>query len=448
MLPRASFDFVQNLVVALGSMILVAYAIPWYAIAIVIFAGTFCYLLTYFNPVSRQLKRLEAISRSPSSQLFQSTLLGLPTLRAYGRLDDLVVRFDQSVDFTTNALLSIDGCQRWVGIRMDWISIASVFLTALLVVIFRDSMSSAMAGQALSQSLLITGVLQFSARMAAESDSLMTSAERLIEYCSLPPQPDDGAGAVGHATQWPSSGKIEVRSLTASHPSNPTVSVLNKLSFEVTAGEKLAVVGRTGAGKSSLLACFFRLMEIPSDSIFVDGVDLTTLPLQSLRQRFGIIPQAPTIFNGTVRYNLDPFSKHTEDELMEALGKVQLDKAISERGGLDVSVGELGGAFSVGQKQLLCAARALLAKPKVLFMDEATANVDSATDALIQQMVRRECTGVTVVTIAHRLNTIVDYDKIAVLDRGTLVEWGSPQELLARREGVFRAMYEAQTTAQ
>lgn len=300
----------------------------------------------------------------------------------------------------------------------------------VFAVFLKDTLGPSICGLALTQCINLTGLLQYAVRTAGDTESFMTSVERIVEYGELPPEPNEGTLAPA-ASEWPTRGAVEVRGLTVAYPSNPGELALHDLCFSIAAGEKVAVVGRTGAGKSTLLATFFRMLAIPAGAITIDGVATTDLELGVLRARMGVIPQAPTLFQGTLRYNLDPFGRHSEAEMLEALRKVQLDELVAARG-LDTDVGEAGSSMSVGQKQLLCAARALLGSPRILFMDEATANVDEATDAAIQRVIREECRNVTVITIAHRLQTIMDYDKVLVLARGRLVEAGNPQELAAR----------------
>ena len=335
-----------------------------------------------------------------------------------------------------------------------------------------------------SQFVIWVVLLQFSVRMAAESESLMTSVERLQEYAHLPPENNPltvGRGVpVGvefiagmtteveskgdeaemrepiepatpsiptHVTaSWPHGCDVVVKGLTANHFSSPERNVLQNLHFRIKPGQRVAVVGRTGAGKSSMLSAMFRLLNIPAGSVKIGGIDISALDVFFLRSRLGIIPQVPTLFHGTLRYNLDPFNKFTDEEMLVALRKVsmenihldlssksrhklaQVDTHISP---LDMNVGEGGGNLSVGQKQLLCAARALLANPAILFMDEATANIDNETDEKIQSILRKQAaqTGMMVITIAHRLNTIMDYDLVLVLSAGRLVEFGNPVEL-------------------
>eukprot|EP00658_Telonema_sp_P-2_P023069 TRINITY_DN1923_c0_g1_i11.p1 TRINITY_DN1923_c0_g1~~TRINITY_DN1923_c0_g1_i11.p1 ORF type:complete len:339 (+),score=138.65 TRINITY_DN1923_c0_g1_i11:98-1114(+) len=251
---------------------------------------------------------------------------------------------------------------------------------------------------------------------------------------------------------WPHGCDMVVRNLTASHYSNPERNVLQNLNFRIKPGQRVAVVGRTGAGKSSLLSAVFRLLIIPSRSVKVGGIDITALDVFYLRSRLGIIPQVPTLFHGSLRYNLDPFKQYTDEEMITALKKVSLENIHVDNSSikkkqdavvgdgeqqappaspLDMNVGEGGGSLSVGQKQLLCAARALLGNPAILFMDEATANIDNETDEKIQAIMRKQAadTGMMVITIAHRLNTIMDYDLVLVLSSGRLVEFGNPMEL-------------------
>jgi ATP-binding cassette, subfamily C (CFTR/MRP), member 4 len=430
MLIRMSFDFLQLIIVAVGAVTLLIYSVNWFGLVLGVFLVIFGLLFRFYIPSSRYLKRIESTSRSPSIQIFQTTLAGLPVVKVFGLQDSLRHAFLESLDDTSRAVVTSDSCQRWVGVRMDWMTVVWAIAVALFVTFMRDTVGPSISGLALSQSLMLTGILQYSVRMAADTESYMTSVERIVEYGALEQEVDAGTLAPS-AAEWPTKGAVEVRGLTVAYPSNPGELALQDVSFTIRAGEKVAVVGRTGAGKSTLLATFFRMVAIPAGSIVIDGVATTELELGLLRSRMGVIPQAPTLFQGTLRYNLDPFGRHGEAEMLEALRKVQLDELVAARG-LDSDVGEAGASMSVGQKQLLCAARALLANPRILFMDEATANVDEATDAAIQRVIREECRNVTVVTIAHRLQTIMDYDQVLVLARGRLVESGRPLELAAR----------------
>ena len=487
-MPRISFDFVQLVLIVLGSLALLIYAIPWFAIAVAVAAIVFAYLFISYVPSARYVKRIEGASRSPVMQVYQSCISGISTLRAYHRLDAYQERFYQANDRTSSAIMHGDCFQRWVGVRMDIIAALWVAVIALLVIGIADSLGPSVAGLALSQSIQLTGLLQFSVRMAAETESLMTAAERLQEYAHLPPESNPGtigrgvpvdtefiatmpSEEEGASTKegdaemgsrepvepttpsvptrvpasWPHGCDVVVKGLTANHFSSPERDVLQNLNFRIKPGQRVAVVGRTGAGKSSMLSAMFRLLNIPTRSVKIGGIDISALDVFYLRSRLGIIPQVPTLFHGTLRYNLDPFNKYTDEEMLVALRKVSMENihldlsskkqrnitTDASSSPLDMNVGEGGGNLSVGQKQLLCAARALLANPAILFMDEATANIDNETDEKIQAIMREQAaeTGMMVITIAHRLNTIMDYDLVLVLSAGRLVEFGNPMEL-------------------
>ena len=445
LLIRMAFDFVQLFLVMLGSLALLIYATYWFAIAVVLALLVFSLLVRRFLPASRYLKRLDAMSRSPSMQNAQSTMSGLSTIKAYDITNVRLNDFASSLDLTTKSILAGDSCQRWVGSRIDIIAVGWVLAVALLVLFLRDTIGASVSGLALVQSLMLTGMFQYTLRSAADTESCMTAAERVAEYGNLPREDDPGT-ACPSVSEWPTAGHITVSNLTVSYSSNPNEQALRNVCFTVLGGTKLGVVGRTGAGKSTVLAAFYRLLSIPSGSVVIDGVPTTSLTLACLRSRLGVIPQNPTLFHGTVRYNLDPFDQFADEALCDALVQVGLESLLNTRG-LQGQIGEAGASMSVGQKQLLCAARALLTKPRILLMDEATANVDNETDQQLQRVLREVCVGVTVITIAHRLHTVMDYDQVIVLDRGAVIEQGVPRDLAARDpadpKNVFAQMAQA-----
>ena len=520
LLPRVLFDLLQLLCIVLGSLTMQTYSVPWFAIAIPVACVLFVLLLRIYLPSSRYIKRIEAASRSPSLNTFQTAVAGLVTLRSYGRMDAVRSAYFRHCDVTINALLHSSCMQRWIAVRMDLISAMWSLCAAVLCAVLMHELGPSVVGLCLSQSVFVAGLFQFAVRMASETEMLMTSVERLHEYGSLAPEPNEGiladavcvddgsgggwvqrlrsrsrSGSRHHSQQsssrfllssfagremittaprssssssskqvftppekadlapaivcvaclppqWPAGCDIEVKGLTVSHRSNPTVPVLKNLHFTVKAGQRVAVVGRTGAGKSTLLSAFFRTVDVPADTIRIGGIATTDVDLFALRSRLGIIPQVPTLFHGTVRYNLDPFGSYSDAAMLEALAKVRLLAYIEARQGLDTAVGEGGGNLSVGQRQLLCAARVLLTGASILFMDEATANIDEETDAQIQQIMREEAArrALTIVTIAHRLNTVMDYDLVLVLSHGRLVEVGNPRELVEASEGRARGI--------
>jgi len=249
--------------------------------------------------------------------------------------------------------------------------------------------------------------------------------------------------------EWPKGGALELQHASMRYRDGPLV--LKDLSLKVNPGEKVGVCGRTGSGKSSLMIALFRISEIEPDGgkVLIDGVDISAIGTTTLRMNMSIIPQDPVIFSNTVRYNLDPFKNCSDEELWEVLKKVDMGEVIAALPrGLEEQVAEGGENFSQGQRQLLCIARSLLRKPKILVMDEATASIDNATDATVQTMIRQNFKDATVLTIAHRLNTIMDSDRVLVLDDGRIAEYASPRSLLEKDEGYFKAMVEKSRSAQ
>lgn len=288
---------------------------------------------------------------------------------------------------------------------------------------------------AISQALVLTGMVQYGVRMCCESIQHMTSVERVLQYIDVAPEKNP---TTKPSPSWPQSGRIAFKNMFLKYDES-AAPVLKNLSLDIEPGWKVGVVGRTGAGKSSLISALFRLSPIEG-SILIDGVDTATIELETLRKSISIIPQDPVLFSATLRYNLDPFDLFDDTALYQVLGEVEL-KGLTE--GLDFMVTESGSNFSVGQRQLICLARAILRNSKILVLDEATANVDPNTDALIQRTIREKFKACTVLTVAHRLHTVMDSDRILVMDAGSAKEFGLPHELLADADGMLRSIVDA-----
>ena len=444
-LSRVAYETVQSALIALGTIALLIYSVYYAAILAVLFVIVFFLLARHQFASSIQLKQIETQSRIPALQNLQNTVDGIDIVRSLGQGDRLYDEFCANLDETSKATVCNEASVRWLGSRLDTIASVVCVAVAFFVCFTKDSIGTSIAGLSLMQTMSLTGLMQYTVKMASESAGVMTSVQRMIRHSNLVSESDNGRERT-HPL-WPARGHVKVQNLNVVHYSNPTERVLTNINVEFLPGQKIAVVGRSGAGKSTFLNCFFRLVEIPDDCVFVDGVSITSIDLARLRRHIGVIPQTPTLFDGTLRHNLDPFCEYSDDDLRSTLRKVGLTKYSDDVDGLQTLVNSGGSNFSVGQRQLVCAARALLSQPRVLFVDEATANVDPETDAAIQRLIREECRNMTVITIAHRLQTIMDYDAVLVLARGVLVEQGVPKELAARdiadARNVFAAMYAA-----
>jgi len=343
------------------------------------------------------------------------------------------------VDGNTRSFYALSASNRWLGMRVEFIGSLVVTLAAGFAVIGRGSLQPGFAGLSISYALQLTGILNWLVRMATESETQMVSVERVLEYTQLASEAPTVIPE-NRPSNWPNKGIVEFKDVQLRYRDGLDL-VLKGVSFAMKSKEKVGVVGRTGAGKSSLMMALFRLVELAGGKIIIDGVDIARIGLDDLRSKLSIIPQDPTLFTGTVRSNLDPFNEHSDLDIWNVLQSVHLNEAIEALDHkLDSPVAEFGENFSVGQRQLMCLGRALLRKAKILIMDEATAAVDFETDALIQKTIREQFVDVTVLTIAHRLNTILDYDRILVLDRGTVAEFETPAILSKNPQSIFYSM--------
>ena len=289
------------------------------------------------------------------------------------------------------------------------------------------------------------GQLQFAMRQTADVENMMTAVERVITYTELPKEPAYDITNTPPA-EWPQEGGLRFENLSLKYYEGGP-QVLKNISININPREKVGVAGRTGAGKSSLVSALFRMPE-PGGNIYIDDLALDELNVQSTRPVISVITQNPTLFSGPLRINLDPFSRFNDTEIWSVLEQVQMKSKIQELPGeLYYELSESGNNFGVGERQLLCLARSLLNKNKIIVMDEATANVDFSTDRRIQETIRSKFQDCTVITIAHRLNTIIDYDKVLVMDKGTVVEFDKPNVLLQDKHGVLTELFRNQQVA-
>ncbi|KAG8517038.1 Multidrug resistance-associated protein 4, partial [Galemys pyrenaicus] len=412
--------------------------IPWIAIPLVPLGIIFFVLRRYFLETSRDVKRLESTTRSPVFSHLSSSLQGLWVIRAFKAEERFQELFDAHQDLHSEAWFLFLTTSRWFAVRLDAICAIFVIVVAFGSLILAKTLDAGQVGLALSYALTLMGMFQWCVRQSAEVENMMISVERVIEYTDLEKEapwecekrPPPG---------WPHEGVIVFDNVNFSYSLDGPL-VLKHLTALIKSREKVGIVGRTGAGKSSLISALFRLSE-PEGKIWIDKILTTEIGLHDLRKNMSIIPQEPVLFTGTMRKNLDPFNEHADEELWNALKEVQLKDAIEDLPGkMDTELAESGSNFSVGQRQLVCLARAILRKNRILIIDEATANVDPRTDELIQKKIREKFAHCTVLTIAHRLNTIIDSDKIMVLDSGRLKEYDEPYILLQNPESLFYKM--------
>ncbi|KAK7990013.1 X-Pro dipeptidyl-peptidase C-terminal non-catalytic domain-containing protein [Apiospora arundinis] len=424
-LPESVRMFAYTLAIVVSVAVLISAYIRWFLIAVPALAAAFLYPATYYLASATQLKRFEASLRGVVYARLGESVAGTAAIRAYGVGEHATRRLHAAIDDMSAAYFLGLGNQRWVAARLDLVAITTVVVVNLMAVFLRGVLHPSVSGLLLSYSLAVTQMMQLVIRQLSEVENAMISVERLTEYATILPQEASPPpeGGVNIPPMWPDKG------------------------VSPSSGQKMAIVGRTGAGKSSIAACIFRLIELSGGRITIDGLDIARLPLNELRSRLSIIPQDPKLFRGTLRINLDPFGQSTDADLWSVVRQVGLlgDGDDSGAGGsnnihLDMTVNEYGSNFSQGQRQLISVARALLRQSAIVFCDEATSSVDLRMDRHIQKVMMEAFATKTVITIAHRLQTIVGYDRVCVVDHGHVVELGTPRELWGNKDGVFRSL--------
>ncbi|XP_019384295.1 PREDICTED: multidrug resistance-associated protein 1-like isoform X1 [Crocodylus porosus] len=422
----------------LGTILVITSASPLFTLIVIPLGYLYFTIQRYYIASSRQIRRLAGASHSPVISHFSETLLGAPTIRAFGHEERFVRQnkdvVNENVVYFYNNVIS----NRWLAVRLEFLGNLMVFFAALFAAMAGSTVSSSVVGLSISYALNITQSLNFWVRKACEIETNGVSIERICEYAKMnkeAPWLTSKRPPVG----WPSKGIIEFINYQARYRTDLGLA-LQDISFQTRSQEKVGIVGRTGAGKSTLTNCLFRILERAGGKIIIDGIDISTIGLHDLRSNLNIIPQDPVLFSGTLQSNLDPLGKHSDLELWEALELCDLKNFVqSLPKKLLHEVSEGGANLSVGQRQLVCLARALLRRTKILVLDEATASVDLETDHLVQSTIRKEFDNCTVLTIAHRLHTIVDSERVLVLDSGRIVEFDTPHNLL-HQKGAFSEM--------
>lgn len=444
LLPVTLFDVTMCSFLVLGGVVTTAFVLPVVLVAFPPIIYYFVSVQQTFLSTSRELKRMEGVARSPIFALLSESLTGIATIRTNNAQKYFLEKFEEKLNNHTRAFWCFIASSRWLGFRMDFMMLALLTAASFAGVIVNDqkwfTVNPSVLGLSLMMVIQLGAIFQWTVRQTAEVVNQMVSVERMVEFSTLTSEAPLHMEEDKKHPNWPTAGKIDVKSLSLRYRANLPPSLVDA-GFVIKGGERVGIVGRTGAGKSTFTQGLLRLLEAEMGKIFVDDVDISKLGLHKLRTQMSVIPQTPILFNGcSIRENLDPFSMYDDDTIRKALKDVQMIDVVENLSGqLDSIVAEGGSNFSVGQRQLLCLARAILRKNQILVLDEPTANVDSRTDELLQEAVSKSFPSATIIAIAHRLDTVIEYDKILVLGRGKVLEYGAPHELL-QLDGHFKSM--------
>jgi ABC-type multidrug transport system fused ATPase/permease subunit len=439
-LPRNLFDAAHCLCDTLAVCIVIAVIAPVTLVVIVPIAILYYHFYLLYRPAARELQRLASVSLSPVFAIFSESLAGLETLRVTGLNRLFTARFCSALDTQTRIVRAQTAANRWLGVRLEMLGTGVLLCVAVVMVFGLDmAVGVAFSGLALTYSNAMMGSMNWAIRSLSMAESSLTSFERMERYAETEQERIQGATP---PPGWPTAGTVTLSNLSVRYRAELPLALRN-ISCSIPAGSRVGIVGRTGSGKSTLLLALMRLLEAYDGSIEIDGVNLASVSLTSLRQSIAVVPQEPVLFSGRLRESLDPFCQFSDTEIEAALGHVELlTFARSLPEGLDTKVHEGGFNFSSGQRQLICLARALLRKSKVIILDEATASIDVETDHAIQRAIRGEFKDSTILVIAHRLGTVLDSDLVLSLRNGELVEFGSPEKLLKESDSASES-YEA-----
>ncbi|XP_070788596.1 ATP-binding cassette sub-family C member 10 [Pituophis catenifer annectens] len=437
-LPFLLNIFLANIFGLLGTLVMITYGLPWIGLVLLPLVAIYYSIQLYYRRTSRELKRLYSLTLSPIYTHFSETLTGLSTIRATRMTGRFETENQERVELNQRCRFASNTAMQWLDIRLQMIGVAVVTAIAGIAIIQhqRKLGDPGLVGLALSYALSVTNLLSGLITSFTQTETMMVSVERTEEYATeIPIEPQEELLPV--SPNWPVRGHMEFQQvILAYRPELPNA--LDGVTFTIYPGEKIGIVGRTGSGKSTLFLALFRMVELRGGHILLDSIDHCSVSLKELRSRLAIIPQDPFLFSGTLRENLDPQQQHTDDDLHQVLEQCHLHTLITEMGGLDCELRERGKSLSVGQRQLVCLARALLTQAKILCIDEATASIDQKTDRLIQQTIRQRFTDKTVLTIAHRLNTILDSDRVLVMNAGRVAELDSPAVLSQKQDSLFQ----------
>ena len=405
-LPVHIKDILNQFFIVVGLIFILAFVSPYILIAVVPLIVLFFFIQTAYLRSSRQLKRLMSVNRSPLNSHIEETLNGATTIRAFRHENQFTDENEQLIEIYQQSQYAEVMSNGWLFLRLQAIGTILTFVAAIIIVLNRETIASGLVGLSLTYTVSCQLGIYMLTRFTGEMEKSIVSVERIKEYQETPQEAALHLPQTDPPVTWPVYGNITFDGYSTRYRAGLDL-VLSNLTCDIHGGEKIGIVGRTGAGKSSITLALFRIIEAAGGSISIDGIDIAHLGLTRLRSALTIIPQDPVLFSGTLRFNLDPFNAHSDTELWRALGLAHLGEVARQlSGGLDHMVAEGGGNLSVGQRQLICLVRALLRRTRVLVLDEATAAIDLETDDLIQTTIRTEFADCTVLTIAHRIKVI------------------------------------------
>uniref|UniRef100_A0A672V8G3 ATP binding cassette subfamily C member 9 n=1 Tax=Strigops habroptila TaxID=2489341 RepID=A0A672V8G3_STRHB len=441
-IPPTLESLTRSTLLCLSAIGMISYATPWFLVALVPLGIAFYFIQKYFRVASKDLQELDDSTQLPLLCHFSETAEGLTTIRAFRHEARFKQRMLELTDTNNIAYLFLSAANRWLEVRTDYLG-ACIVLTAAVTSI-TEGPNSGFVGLGLLYALTITNYLNWVVRNLADLEVQMGAVKKVHSFLNMESENYDGYLDPSQVPKdWPQEGEIKIENLCVRYENN-LKPVLKHVKAYIKPGQKVGICGRTGSGKSSLSLAFFRMVDIFDGRIVIDGIDISKLPLHTLRSRLSIILQDPILFSGSIRFNLDPECKCTDDRLWEALEIAQLKNMVkSLPGGLDAMVTEGGENFSVGQRQLFCLARAFVRKSSILIMDEATASIDMATENILQKVVMTAFADRTVVTIAHRVHTILTADLVIVMKRGNILEYDTPENLLSQEDGIFASFVRA-----
>ncbi|KAL2462581.1 ABC transporter C family member 8 [Forsythia ovata] len=427
-----AFVFVMAAVLELLATIGIMASVTWQVLFVGIFASVASkYVQGYYQPSARELMRINGTTKAPVMNYASETALGVATIRAFAMVDKFSENYLKLVDTDAKVFFFSNAAMEWLVLRTEALQNLTLFTSACLLVLApRGYIAPGLVGLSLSYAFALTGTQVFLTRWYSSLANYIVSVERIKQFMHIPPEPPAIVDDKRPPTSWPSKGRIDLMDLKIRYRPNAPI-VLKGITCTFREGTRVGVVGRTGSGKTTLISAFFRLVEPYSGQIIIDGIDICSIGLRDLRLKLSIIPQEPTLFKGSIRTNLDPLGLHSDDEIWKALEKCQLKNTITRLPNLlDSSVSDEGENWSMGQRQLFCLGRVLLRRNRILVLDEATASIDSATDAILQKIIREEFADCTVITVAHRVPTVIDSDMVMLLSFGKLVEYDQPSKLM------------------